>query len=145
MRSDFTFWQRIETRSNDIDSMGHVNSVVYFAYFENIRIEYFRAIGLHKLKVKGTFGPAVISQTCNYREQLFHPSAIELGCRCVSIGERSFTVEYEAYLENTDTLVCMGTTVMVWVDYTVPKAIPVPEELRREIEAVEGHAVFAVD
>lgn len=93
MRSDYQFWQRIKTRSNDIDSMGHVNSVVYFAYFENIRIEYFRELGLHRLKVNGKFGPAVISQTCNYKEQLFHPSAIEIGCRTVSIGDRSFTVD----------------------------------------------------
>ena len=141
MRSDFNFWQRIETRSNDIDSMGHVNSVVYFAYFENIRIEYFRQVGLHRLKVAGKFGPAVVSQTCNYKEQLFHPSTIEIGCRTVALGERSFTVEYEAYLEGTDRLVCTGQTVMVWVDYTVPKAISIPVELRNAIAEVEGRTV----
>lgn len=140
MRSDYRHWQRIETRSNDIDSMGHVNSVVYFAYFENIRIEYFGKIGLHRLKVAGNFGPAVVSQTCNYHEQLFHPSAIDIGCRTAAIGDRSFTVEYEAYLEGTDKLVCTGQTVMVWVDYTIPAAIAVPDELRRGIAGVEGQA-----
>src|SRR5256885_557267 len=29
----------------DMDSFGHVNNVVYFRYFENARVEYFRRIG----------------------------------------------------------------------------------------------------
>lgn len=142
MRSDYRFWQRIETRSNDIDSRGHVNSVVYFAYFENVRIEYLRKIGMIRRK-PAEMGPAVVSQTCGYKQQLFHPCAIDIACRTASMGNRSFTLEYEAYLEGTDTLICTGQTVMVWVDYTIPKAMPIPDASRAAIEELEGGPVPA--
>lgn len=118
--------------------MRHVNSAVYFTYFEIARMQYFTAIGLEEFKVQGKIGPAVVKQTCNYRQQVFHPAEIEAAIRTTKLGEKSFTVEYVFYLADSDTLVADGETVMVWVDYEIPKSIPIPEELRRNIEAVEG-------
>lgn len=137
MRSDFNFWQTISTRWNDMDPMNHVNSATYFIYFEMVRMAYFEMLGLSKLKVQGKRGPAVISQTCNYRQQVFHPSTIDAGIRSTEVNTKTFIVEYEFYLTGTDTLVCDGKTIMAWVDYENPKAIPVPEVLREAILAYE--------
>lgn len=138
MRSDFKHWLQIPTRWRDMDAMGHVNSAVYFTYFEIVRMWYFEQIGLNDLKVHGKVGPAVVSQACNYREQVFHPAVLDAGIRSTKIGTKSFTVEYEFYFEGTDRLVCDGNTVMVWVDYSAAKAIPVPAVLREGILAFEG-------
>lgn len=137
MRSDYKHWISIPTRWRDMDSMGHVNSAVYFTYFEIARMWYFGAVGLPNLKVHGKVGPAVVSQACNYREQVFHPSILETGVRSTKLGNKSFTVDYEIYLQGSDKLVCDGHTVMVWVDYEIAKAIPIPTELREGIERFE--------
>ena len=34
----------VDVRFRDMDSMGHVNNAVYFTYFENARIAYWRAV-----------------------------------------------------------------------------------------------------
>ena len=140
MKSDFKHWLRFPTRFRDMDAMRHVNSAVYFTYFEIVRMDYFYAIQLEDMKVQGKIGPAVVRQACNYRQQVFHPAEIEAGVRTTKMSEKSFTVEYEFYLADTETLVADGETVMVWVDFQIPKAIPLPGELRRNIEAREGHS-----
>lgn len=141
MKSDFQFWIDISTRWRDLDAMNHVNSATYLTYFEIARMSYFDSIGLHDLKKPGVVGPAVVSQTCNYRQQVFHPSTLETGIRCSRLGTTSFTVEYEFYLEGTDTLVCDGSTTLAWLDYTIPKAVPFPDVLREAICALEGREV----
>lgn len=138
MREQYRYWETIDTRWNDMDPMNHVNSATYFIYFEMARMNYFGLLGLHELKVAGKVGPAVVSQTCNYKQQVFHPSTIELGVRATEIRTRTFTVAYDAYLKGTDTLVCDGHTVMAWVDYEQAKAIPVPDVLRAAIEEYDG-------
>lgn len=124
-----------------MDAMGHVNSAVYFTYFEIVRMWYFGHIGLQHLKVEGKVGPAVVSQACNYREQVFHPAVLDAGIRSTKIGAKSFTVDYEFYLEDSDRLVCDGHTVMVWVDYEAARAIPIPDALREGILQFDAGAM----
>lgn len=131
----------IPTRWRDMDAMRHVNSAMYFTYFEAIRMAYFRQINLNKLRQPGKLGPAVISQTCNYREQVFHPTTLDAGIRTKSLSTKTFTVEYEFYFKDTDRLSCDGQTVMAWVDYEKARAIPVPEELRQGIFTLEGREI----
>lgn len=144
VREAYKFWKRIETRFADIDANQHVNNVVYFTYFEMVRLDYMGQVGVPGLKVPGKYGPAVISQTCNYRKQVFHPSTLDAGCRAIELRNSSFVVEYELYLKDTDTLVCEGSTVMAWVDFTLPGAIPLPDELTRRIAEFEGVAPEAL-
>lgn len=138
MRDDFKYWMSIPTRWSDMDPMQHVNSTTYFVYFEMVRMSYFEMLGLPKLKVPGKFGPAVISQTCNYRRQVRHPAVLDAGVRTREVEGKTITVEYEVYLEGTDRLVFDGQTVLAWVDYESEKAIPVPEALRDAISSYEG-------
>ena len=141
MRSEYKYWISIPTRWSDMDPMNHVNSATYFSYFEIARMSYFDTIGLMEYKVQGEVGPAVVSQTCNYRQQLFHPSVLDAGIRTTELRDKTFSVCYEFYLENTDTLICDGSTVIAWVDYSVPKAAPIPEALREKILAFDSLSV----
>ena len=121
MRSDFSYWVTIPTRFQDLDPHNHVNNVVYFTYLETARLAFLRSIRLEDIRERGKFGPAVKSQTCNYQKQVFHPSVVEVGIRFYALTNRTFTVAYEVYLEGTDTLVCDGKTIMVWVDFVEEK------------------------
>jgi acyl-CoA thioester hydrolase len=113
--------------------MHHVNSAMYFTYFESARLDYLNSIDLESIRIRGKLGPAVKSQTCNYQKQVFHPSVLEVGIRCSNMTNRSFTVSYEVYLEDSNTLVCDGSTTMVWVDYVEEKSIPIPDVLREAL------------
>jgi len=141
MRSDFSFWLSIKTRYRDMDAMNHVNSAVYHTYLEMARHEYFDEIGLSAMRQPGVLGPGAVSQTCNYRIQIHHPAMLDVGVRCGRIGNTSFTIEYELFLEGTETIVADGTTAMAWIDYSAAKAIPFPNVLREAIHKLEGHEV----
>jgi len=141
MRSDFKHWLTIKTRYRDMDAMNHVNSAVYHTYLEIARHEYFDVIGLSDMRKPGVLGPGAVSQTSNYRLQVHHPAVLDVGVRCSRIGNKSFTLEYELYLEGTDTLVNDGTTAMAWIDYKTGKAIPFPDVLRKAIHELEGREV----
>ena len=41
----------------DMDSYHHVNNVVYFRYFENARLEYFRRLGWFEFEKETGVGP----------------------------------------------------------------------------------------
>ncbi|MBN4046905.1 acyl-CoA thioesterase [bacterium AH-315-P07] len=141
MKSDFKYWVKIATRFRDMDAMNHVNSSVYLTYFEIARIDYFDTIGLTDLKIPAVLGPAAVTQTCNYRNQVKHPATLDAGVRCARLGNSSFTLEYEFYLKDTDTLMFDGTTTMAWVDFKIGKSIPFPDVLREAINTLEGREV----
>lgn len=138
MRGEFKKWISVPTRFRDLDPMNHVNSTIYFVYFEMARIEYFKDIGIAQMRDTGKSGIPVVSQTCNYRQQIFHPSTLDIGVRCAELGESTVHLAYEIYLHDTDTLVADGVTISTCVDLTVPKAIPLPGELRQAFQDFEG-------
>lgn len=124
-----------------MDVMGHVNSATYHTYFEIARMTYFDTVGLHDLKVVGKLGPAVVSQTCNYRRQIFHPATLHVGIRCSEIRNKTWMLDYGIFVNDEDTPSADGSSVMAWVDYVRAKAIPFPDSLRQSIAAHEEKAL----
>jgi len=138
MRDQFKHWERIVVRWGDMDALGHVNNAKYFTYCESARIGYFEAIELWTYREHDGQGPAVVTATCNFKQQVHYPAALEVGARVSEIRNRSFTLEYEIYQQGSDELVADGSSVVVWVDYEANKAIPLPEGLRAAIQQFEG-------
>ena len=138
MRDEFKKWLSVPTRFRDLDPMNHVNSSIYFVYFEMARTEYFKESGIIRLRDAGKSGIPVVSQTCNYRRQVFHPSTLDVGIRCMELREKTVHLAYEIYLEDTDTLLADGQSMSAWVDLTIPKAIHLPDEIRSAINDLEG-------
>lgn len=136
-RDQFNHWNTILTRFRDLDPMGHVNSTVYFTYFEVGRIAYFEQSGVSTRRVRGKWGIPIVSQTCNYRQQVFHPTTLEVGVRCTELREKTVHLEYALFVAGTDTLVCDGQSISVWVDLEIPKSVPLPADLRQALTDYE--------
>ena len=141
MKDEFPKWVTFPTRWIDQDSVGHVNSATFFTYFEIARMAYFKAVDLPKLKVPGKWGPVVVSQTCNYRKQIFHPSEITIGVGCAELGERSCRIEYALFANGEETPSADGCTVMTWLNFVENEAVAFPEVLREAIRRVEQKAL----
>jgi acyl-CoA thioester hydrolase len=138
MREQFKHWERISVRWGDMDAIGHVNNAKYFTYCESVRISYFEAIELWRFREHDRQGPALVSATCNFRQQVHYPAELDVGARTSEIRNRSFTLEYEIYRRDSGELVADGSSVVAWVDYEANKAIPIPDELRAAIRRFEG-------
>ena len=56
----------------DMDSLGHVNNVVYFRYFENARVEYFTRLDWwESLKEKADARTVAAKLSATAREEVF--------------------------------------------------------------------------
>ena len=76
----------------DMDSFGHVNNVVYFRYFENARVEYFRRIGWWEYLAETGIGPIVGSTQARFRRPVKYPDTLRAGAKVVSWGADRFTI-----------------------------------------------------
>jgi acyl-CoA thioester hydrolase len=134
-RAAFRFWWPVAVRWGDMDAMGHVNNIIYFQYLESARVGYFEALAgwTGRDEGCGRQGPVLVSQTFNYRLQVYYPAELEVGVRCREIRNRSFVLEYGIFRKGADELIGDGSSVAVWLDYDANKAVPIPPHLRQAL------------
>src|SRR5436190_7736820 len=78
----------------EMDAYQHVNNVVYFRYFENARLEYFRRMGWFEYEEQTGIGPILASTQAKFRKALTYPDTIGIGARMISISEDRFTLQH---------------------------------------------------
>ena len=116
-----------------MDAMGHVNNIIYLQYLESARIGFFDTLAGWDGRTEdgGRQGPVLVSQTFNYRRQVHYPTDLEVGVRCPEIRNRSFVLDYAIFRKGTEELVGDGSSVTVWLDYSVNKAVDIPPAVRQ--------------
>jgi acyl-CoA thioester hydrolase len=124
----------------DMDSYRHVNNVVYFRYFENARLEYFRRLDWFAFENETGIGPILASTQARFRRPLTYPDTIRIGARVVAVDADRFTLEHVLVSERMGTVAAEGQGVIVTIHYERGEKVPIPEELRRRIAALEASA-----
>ena len=122
----------------DMDSCRHVNNVVYFRYFENARLEYFRRLDWFNYEIESGVGPIVSATQARYRRALVYPDTIFIGARLVMLEEDRFTLEHRLVSEQLDDVAATGQVTVVAYLYRERRKTPIPNELRRRIVALEA-------
>lgn len=141
MREDFHRWITVEVRWGDMDAFGHVNNTRYFTFCESARIRYFEELGIDVRRGGESEAPAAVSASCNFRRQVHYPATLDVGARVGRIGRTSFTIDYLILRHGGDEVVADGTSVMVWVDYTSGRPVPLPEALKARIREIDPGVV----
>lgn len=138
-RSTFKHWITEPVRWGDMDALGHVNNAVYFVFCESVRMSFFLEIDLPRFVPAGeNHGPALVTATCNFKQQVHHPATLDVGLRVARLGGKSFTLEYGMFRAGSEELVADGSSVVVWVDYGAGASLPIPESLRPVLESYGG-------
>jgi len=122
----------------DMDSFRHVNNVVYFRYFENARIEYFSRIGWWDYMTETGIGPIVASTQARFRRPVKYPDTLRAGAKVISFGSDRFTIRHVLVSQATGEMVTEGDAIIVSFDYRNNAKVPIPDELRRRIEDLDG-------
>jgi acyl-CoA thioester hydrolase len=136
--ADFPVVLTLAVQWGDQDAMQHVNNVVYFRWCESARIAYFGRIGLADRRTDGHVGPILASIKCDFRRQLNFPDTIRIGARIARIGRTSLMMQHRVESLAQHAIVAEAESTMVVFDYSSAKPHPVPEDLRRAIEELEG-------
>jgi acyl-CoA thioester hydrolase len=128
----------------DMDSYRHVNNVVYFRYFENARLEYFRQLGWFEHEKETGVGPILASTKARFRRPLTYPDNIAISARAVDVGEDRFTLEHVIVSEKQQAVVTEGSGLVVVYHYGDGRKAPMPAELKRRIEELEERTASGV-
>jgi acyl-CoA thioester hydrolase len=121
----------------DMDYYRHVNNVVYFRYFENARLEYFRQLDWFEYERQTGIGPILASTQARFRKPLSYPDSIAVGVRVADILDDRFTMEYRLVSERVGDVAADGNGVLVTFHYAQGRKVPMPADLRERIENLE--------
>jgi len=125
----------------DQDAFQHVNNVVFFRWFESARILYGERIGLTEMKKTANIGPILASITCHYRRPVTYPDTVHVGARISRIGRTSLTMDHLILSATENQVAAEGTSTIVVYDYGSARSHPVPDEVLKAIETIEGRAL----
>lgn len=121
----------------DMDALGHVNNILYFKHFESARMEYFRRLGIWEHYQQHRVGPILASTTCQFRYPIAFPNEVRIETGVPEIRTTSFTMLYRTHCDAGQRLAAEGSGVIVMYDYNRGEKVPIPDPIRRAIEAFE--------
>jgi len=121
----------------EMDAMGHVNNIIYFRYFETIRIEYFNRLKLMEYSQETGIGPILASTECRFKMPLQFPDTIIVGAKILSMEEDRVVMGYEVFSTRHQRIAAEGEGVVVTYDYRNNKKVPIPDVLRKRIMELE--------
>jgi acyl-CoA thioester hydrolase len=139
-RGDFRVLRTITTRWHDNDHYGHVNNVVYYAYFDT-------AVNGYLIEASGTdirSLPAIgiVAETsCRYLREISFPDTVHAGLALERLGNSSVVYRIGLFRNEEAAPAALGRFVHVYVDAESRRPVPIPPEIRAALTALdEGYA-----
>jgi len=134
-RRDFRAFIPIATRWGDNDVYGHVNNVVYYAFFDTAVNRLLVEGGALDLATSDTVG-LVVSNSCTFFESVAFPEVIDVGLRVERLGRSSVTYQLGVFRAGGDEAAAQGRFVHVYVTRADQRPVAIPEVVLRVLEAL---------
>jgi acyl-CoA thioester hydrolase len=132
-RANFPVLRTVATRWSDEDVYGHVNNVMFYAYFDT-------AVNGYLIEASGTdirrlHAIGVVAETsCRFLRELNFPGDVEAGLAVTELGATSVTYEIALYQGEDSRPAGLGQFVHVYVDESTRKPTPVPQVIRMAVD-----------
>ena len=130
----------VSPRFGDIDGLGHVNNTVLPVWFETGRNSVFRLFSPDLDLSPDVWHLILVRTEFDFLHQMYFRYDVEIRTYIAKIGNTSFTVGHEAWQEGE--LKVKGQAVLVYYDFKLQKAIPLPDSIRNILKA---HMLPAMD
>ncbi len=127
----FRFSTTIRVRWGDCDAFGHVNNASYLTYFEEARIDYWKAV----VPDVPFTGMAIVHAEVDFRGQAFPGDVLSIAAAVTELGRTSFWASYE--VRRGDALMATGRTAQVFFDYASSRPSPIPAAFRDRVASYE--------
>ncbi len=144
MGEKYKFYTPVRVRYADTDAQGHVFFSNYLVYFDQGLTDYLKAVdySYDKLLQDGIDFFYVDAQ-CSYKGSARFDEVLNVHARITHIGNTSFTFRFSIYKAETEEFIASGRITAVAVSTETRRPVPVPEGLRRAVEAYEGEPLPA--
>ena len=134
-RARYRHFLSIPTRWMDNDVYGHVNNVVYYAYFDTIINRFLVDRGGLDIARGPVIGLCVESH-CRYVRPVAFPEELEAGMRVAHLGRSSVRYEIGVFARAEEAPIAFGWFVHVFVDRSGRKAAEIPAAMRAALEKI---------
>lgn len=132
-RDTYRHFQAMPTRWMDNDVYGHVNNVVYYAYFDTVVNQYLIEQGVLDIERSPVIG-LVVETSCRYFSSIAFPDVVHAGLRVAKLGTSSVRYEVGIFRNDEPATAANGHFIHVYVDRETRKPTPLPAPLRRALE-----------
>ena len=132
-RADYRWFTTITTRWGDNDAYGHVNNVVYYAWFDSAVNQWLVGQGLLDIAAGDPIG--LVAETgCRYVAPLSFPGDIDVGLRVERIGTSSVTYGLGVFARGSDDAAAEGHFTHVLVGRADRRPVALPANWREKLE-----------
>jgi acyl-CoA thioester hydrolase len=132
-RANYRHFLAIPTRWHDNDVYGHVNNVVYYAYFDTLVNRFYideGGLDIHAAPVIGL----VVETICRYHQSVAYPEIIDAGLRVGRLGTSSVRHEIGLFRQGDAAPAATGHFIHVFVDRATRRPAPIPPRIRAALE-----------
>ena len=136
---DFPYYQEIEVRYADLDTLQHVNNVTIMQYVENARIGYYQAAGIWDGKIRHGFGMVVASVKIDFLSSIMFGDPVRVGIKTGRIGGKSITFRFQVENSQSGQVFARGEVVMVSFSQEEQKSVPVSQEWREKLASFDNN------
>ena len=137
--SEFHFYQPIQVRYADLDTLRHVNNVAIMSYVEHARTGYYKATGIWDGTMRGGFGMVVASLKIDYLVSIQYDDQVRVGIKIVNLGSKSLRYAFSVESADGATQFARGEVVAVAYDHDAGKSREIPVAWRRSLAAYENN------
>jgi acyl-CoA thioester hydrolase len=132
-RADFVAFEEVHSRWNDNDVYGHINNVVYYAFFDTAVNRYLIEHYVLDIVNDQTIGLVVETQ-CQYFSSIVYPDLIHVGLKVIHLGNSSVKYEVAVFKNDEDVACALGNFVHVYVDRSSNKPTGIPQNVREVLQ-----------
>jgi acyl-CoA thioester hydrolase len=132
-RAAYPHFSSIATRWMDNDVYGHINNVVYYAYFDTVINRYLIEEGGLDIAGGDAIGLCVESH-CAYLRPISFPAVVDAGLLVAHLGRTSARYEIGIFAQGSDEPSAHGWFVHVFVDRATRRPAPLPASIRAALE-----------
>lgn len=122
----------IQIRFSDVDVVGHVNNIVYFAFYDTGKAAFMSDL-MGKQITWDKVETVVANVDCAFISPIFYGENIEVLTTCVGVHDKSFRLLQMLQNSTTGEVKSVCETVMVAFDPDTQKAAPLREEWRKKL------------
>ncbi len=130
--ASYRHWTTISLRFSDMDRMQHINNLAVGDFFETARVG-FREDIHPPLDISAGVGIVIRRIIIEFVGQAHYPGDVAVGTRVLRLGHSSYTLGHAAFQDDR----CFATCelISVYADARAGKSLPLPESLRKALEA----------
>ncbi|MGB0551877.1 MAG: acyl-CoA thioesterase [Alphaproteobacteria bacterium] len=135
IRSDFKWFIDLQSRWMDNDAYGHINNVIYYAWFDTAVNRFLVDNELLDYQNDTVHG-IVIESKCTYLKEFTYPDVAQAGLKLQRLGNTSVAYDIGLFHVGDDDAAALGYLVHVYVDTQTRQPVRVPDTVRAGIEAL---------